>query len=77
MVNKEKKVSWVLVLVMSILFGGLGVDRFILGKVWTGLLKMVIGVITVFGIFGGWIWWLVDIILIATKYPFENVKWID
>ena len=65
-----KEVSWVLALVMSIVFGQLGVDRFIMGHVGLGILKLI-----TFGGFG--IWWLVDIILIATKYKFSNVKWVD
>ena len=64
----EKKVNWVLVLLMSIFFGSLGVDRFIMGKVGTGILKLI-----TFGGFG--VWWLIDIILIATKHKFENVVW--
>jgi len=54
---------------MSIIFGWFGVDRFIMGKIGTGLLKLV-----TIGGFG--IWWLVDIILIATKYEFKKVNWI-
>lgn len=64
-----KKVNWVITLVMSIFFGSLGVDRFIMGKVGTGLLKLF-----TFGGLG--IWWLIDLILIATKYEFNNVKWV-
>ncbi len=49
-------------LILAILLGGLGVDRFYVGKMGTGVLKLLTG-----GGFG--IWWLVDIILIATgKY---------
>jgi len=70
MVKKVRKVNWVLVLVMSIVFGQLGVDRFIMGKVGTGILKLI-----TFGGFG--IWWLVDVILIATKYSFGGIKWVD
>ncbi len=66
---KVKKVNWVLVLIMSVVFGQLGVDRFIMGKVGTGILKLI-----TFGGFG--IWWLIDMILIATKYPFEGIKWV-
>jgi TM2 domain-containing membrane protein YozV len=55
---------------MSIVFGQLGVDRFIMGHVGLGILKLI-----TFGGFG--VWWLVDIILIATKYKFSNVKWVD
>ncbi len=63
-----KKVNWVLTLVMSIFFGSLGVDRFIMGKIGTGILKLI-----TFGGLG--IWWLVDLILIATKHEFKDVKW--
>jgi len=54
---------------MSIVFGSLGVDRFIMGKIGTGILKLI-----TFGGLG--IWWLADVILIATKYEYKNVKWI-
>jgi TM2 domain-containing membrane protein YozV len=67
--SKEREINWVLCLVMSIIFGVFGVDRFIMGKVGTGLLKLI----TLGGL---GIWWLVDIILISTKYEFRNVVWI-
>ncbi len=63
-----RKVDWTLTIIMSVIFGSLGVDRFIMGKIGTGLLKLV-----TFGGFG--IWRLVDVILIATKYNFKDVKW--
>jgi len=65
-----KKVNWVLALVMSIFFGQLGVDRFIMGKIGTGILKLL-----TLGGFG--IWWLIDVILIATKHEFEDVEWVE
>lgn len=65
-----KEVNWVLALVMSIIFGQLGVDRFIMGHVGLGILKLI-----TLGGFG--IWWIIDVILIATKYNFSNVKWVD
>jgi len=65
----KRKVSWILVLLMSIFFGTLGVDRFIMGKVGTGILKLI-----TFGGFG--IWWLIDLILIAVKFNFRDVIWV-
>ncbi|MGV8086636.1 MAG: TM2 domain-containing protein [Candidatus Woesearchaeota archaeon] len=64
------EVNWVVTLIMSIIFGWLGVDRFIMGKVGTGLLKL-------FTLGGLGVWWLVDLILIATKHQYKNVKWIE
>ncbi len=65
----EKEVNWVLALLMSLFFGSIGVDRFIMGHVGLGILKLLTG-----GGFG--IWWIIDVILIATKYKFSNVKWV-
>ncbi len=66
----KRKVNWTLTIIMSVIFGSLGVDRFIMGKVGTGILKLIT--------FGGCgIWWLIDVILIATKHPFEDVEWVD
>jgi TM2 domain-containing membrane protein YozV len=66
----KKQVNWTLTLIMSIIFGSLGVDRFIMGKVGTGILKLIT-------LGGGGIWWLIDLILIATKHPFKDVEWIS
>ena len=66
--GSEKKVKWVLTLVMSILFGGLGVDRFIMGQVGLGIIKLI----TLGGL---GIWWLIDVILIATKHKFKGIEW--
>ncbi|MBU2612259.1 MAG: TM2 domain-containing protein [Nanoarchaeota archaeon] len=66
----EKKVNWVLALVMSAVFGSLGVDRFIMGKVGTGILKLI----TLGGL---GVWWLIDLILIATKHKFKGVIWVE
>ena len=70
MVEKKRKVNWVVTLVMSIVFGWLGVDRFIMNQVGLGILKLIT--------FGGCgIWWLIDVILIATKHEFNGVTWVE
>ena len=48
--------SWLATLLLSIFLGELGIDRFYLGKIGTGILKLI-----TLGGFG--IWWLIDIIL--------------
>jgi len=55
----EVSSRWLTVLLLSIFFGALGVDRFYVGNIGTGILKLVTG--------GGCgIWYIVDIILIVT-----------
>ena len=51
--------SKVVALILSIFLGELGIDRFYLGYIGTGILKL-----TTCGGFG--IWWLIDLIMIAT-----------
>ena len=61
---------WVVALLFSILLGWLGVDRFYMGYIGTGILKLI-----TFGGFG--IWWIIDLILIVTRDDFKKVNWVD
>ena len=51
--------SKVVALILSIFLWELGIDRFYLGYIGTGILKLI-----TCGGFG--IWWLIDLIMIAT-----------
>ena len=57
----EEEISdtdWTVLLIVSVLFGGLGVDRFMTGHIGTGVLKLITG--------GGcMVWWLIDLVNIA------------
>jgi TM2 domain-containing protein len=58
-VQQSQGYDWTVALVLSILVGEFGVDRFYTGSIMLGLLKLIT--------FGGCgIWWLIDIILIVT-----------
>lgn len=59
-VNKSGEKSWLVTLLLCLFVGTLGVHRFYVGKIGTGILQLI-----TFGGFG--IWTLVDFILIACK----------
>ena len=51
--------DWTTLLILSILLGGLGVDRFYAGHIGLGVLKLLT-------VGGCGIWALIDIVLVAT-----------
>ena len=55
--NSEK--DWLITLILSILVGGLGIDRFYTGSILLGVLKLV----TLGGL---GLWWLIDLIMLVT-----------
>ncbi len=59
MAMMESDKDWTVLLILSILLGSLGVDRFYAGSIGLGILKLIT--------FGGCgVWWLIDLIMIAT-----------
>ncbi len=67
-VKKDK--NWIAALLISILIGGIGIDRFYMGYIGLGILKLI-----TLGGFG--VWWLIDVILIASKHKFAKVNWVE
>jgi TM2 domain-containing membrane protein YozV len=57
--SEQNQRSWTVALILSVLLGGLGIDRFYLGQIGLGILKLLTGAAC-------GIWWLIDVILIAT-----------
>tara|TARA_B100001750_G_scaffold232988_1_gene232677 strand:+ start:150 stop:416 length:267 start_codon:yes stop_codon:yes gene_type:complete len=57
MKNSEK--DWMITLILAILVGGLGIDRFYTGSILLGVLKL-------FTLGGLGLWWLIDLIMLVT-----------
>jgi len=63
--------SWIAALIISLVIGGLGIDRFYLGYIGLGIVKLL----TLGGL---GIWYLIDVILIAIKkLEPKNGKYTD
>jgi TM2 domain-containing membrane protein YozV len=62
----ETNSRWTTLLIISIFLGELGIDRFYVGKIGTGILKLVT-------LGGCGVWWLIDIIMIVqSKFTDSN-----
>lgn len=61
--------NWMVALLLSIFLGAWGIDRFYLGSVGMGLLKLF-----TFGLFG--ILYIIDIVMIATKNV-RGIEWVE
>ncbi len=57
--SAEKK-NFLTALLLSIFVGSLGIDRFYMGYIGLGILKLLT-------LGGCGVWWLIDVILIASK----------
>ena len=60
--------NWTTAMILSVLLGWIGVDRFYAGHYGLGLLKLF--TLSCYGI-----WWIIDIIMFATKNV-RYVKWV-
>lgn len=57
--------KYIVALLLSLFVGTFGIDRFYMGLIGTGILKLVT-------VGGCGVWWLIDVILIATNELKDN-----
>lgn len=55
-----------MIFIVSFFLGGLGIDRFMLGDIGLGFLKLITGG-------GAGIWWLIDLFKMPKRVKFENM----
>ena len=59
MVQMNSEKDWIITLILSIVVGGFGIDRFYSGSILLGVLKL-------FTLGGLGLWWLIDLIMLVT-----------